>query len=1219
MKLPEVHWFYFLLAFLPNTALFQDICVINICSNSTSEDGDINCSCFTSLDEFREYPLTTSDVAIIFSNGTYLLDFCWKIVDISSLEVRKEYENSEVNIMCQEGGTLYIRNSTNVAITGLTFTNCSGQFSISVDGYNFSKPIMPAISIWFGCNLSLTNITIEDSITGLCIIDVSGTIRIDNVEITRHRVDYNTYNNFFAGNLFLHRDSTQVETKVRVSQLNISNFGDIDDKSPGKSVCIRSSGLTIFAGSPKVSYSVNDSVFSNNQGKLGGSLSILLVKLHKKVPVIALSKVILEGSNAVYGGGLYISLEETFWRTHNDNDIVKTRAIQMDSCIFRNNRAVSGGGLYIQWNKNIKCSSYHVLINSSNFTNNSVTGSGGLGLHCKVYINSAQHSELHVNISVKKCKFSSHYSTDIIKPETGVLFANSAELTLSSVNISDNKASGVFLVETRATFEGASFITLNRALSGGGISLCSKSLLYFRDNTKLLISNNRAETVGGGIVVNNKCPAEMSECFYQFYNKTINSINITVSSNKATIAGNNIFGGSIDTCYFFFVRNEENKNLRDTLHVPYNDATDLTSIASNPQHVCLANDNNFSCLKERSVSAFPGENVTIKVRVVGQLNGSVPGIVHVESSENLQLLTSEDIPFDSASFGELNIAVASKLNHSSTKHDISLHVGVGNSFVIFTEYSSIPPPRVYFYLKPCPMGFALQQNEDGKYLCSCKCCFENKIIKSCKLDNQSSVIVKKANTWIGHEQVNGEMSFISGDCPLDYCNKNKEVELEQQDLQCNHNRSGIMCGLCPSGWSMMLGTSRCSDTCSNLTLLFILPILLVGLLLIITISGLDLTITRGTINGVIFYANILQTFQSNVVDKHHVKVLSPTFQTFLSWFNMDMGVPTCFFKGMTTFSSVLLEGAFPLYLWLVAFTVVVLSNKNVRLTRFLGENPVQVVATLILLTYSKMLRVALSALRYTNIYVFDEEGHHHTTCMWYLDSTVKYLRSAEHITLFIIAILFITVTFPFTVSLLCIRNTFKLSNYCRCFSFIDKLKPFFDAYTGPFNDRARFWPGLLLLVRIIILFITITPNSHSYYVMNLIIFFLLSLMVCLKGVYKKRALDALEVFFLLNLAVIFATEGTKVDYRQQLYQQCKKVIINSSLFIYVVVVIAIVGYHVKLKLSQLKCLRARITQSLRMRSAFDVSNVIHQREEQLESCEAESPSSDHDRLINFSN
>ena len=101
-------------------------------------------------------------------------------------------------------------------------------------------------------------------------------------------------------------------------------------------------------------------------------------------------------------------------------------------------------------------------------------------------------------------------------------------------------------------------------------------------------------------------------------------------------------------------------------------------------------------------------------------------------------------------------------------------------------------------------------------------------------------------------------------------------------------------------------------------------------------------------------------------------------------------------------------------------------------------------------------------------------------------------------------------------------------------------------------------------------------------------------MVCLKGVYKKRALDALEVFFLLNLAVIFVIEGAKVDYRQQLYQQCKKVIINSSLFINMVVIITIAGYHVKLKLSQLNCLRARITQSSGMRPAFDASNVIHQ-------------------------
>ena len=90
------------------------------------------------------------------------------------------------------------------------------------------------------------------------------------------------------------------------------------------------------------------------------------------------------------------------------------------------------------------------------------------------------------------------------------------------------------------------------------------------------------------------------------------------------------------------------------------------------------------------MSAIPCEHVTIKVRVVGHINGSLPGIVHVESSENLQLLTRADIPFYNASLcGELNVTVAAKLNDSSTsRHNLSLHVGVGNSYVIFTEYSS---------------------------------------------------------------------------------------------------------------------------------------------------------------------------------------------------------------------------------------------------------------------------------------------------------------------------------------------------------------------------------------------------------------------------------------------------------------------------------------------------------------------------------------------------
>jgi len=1211
-----------LLVFLPSTFLLsQDICVRNNCLNRSSEGDKNNCSCFTSLKIFED-PLKTSDIDITFSNGSYTLDFCWKIVDISLVRVQKEDINSKVTIVCQEEGTLFVQNTTELTIAGLDFINCSGgQLSISIEGYSFSHSVRPALSIWFGYNLSLINVTVEDSITGLCVIDVGGTVRLDNVEITRHKnLDYN---NYFAGNLFLHRNFTVVETVVIISQLKISNFGFVNDFSLDKDIIIQPSGLTIFVNSSKVSYTVDNSVFSNNTGKFGGSLSLLLgtLKETEEEYVITLSRVTICKGKAVYGGGLFISFQASFWRLHNDNASKHIRAIKIANSSFLYNHAnANGGGLYIQWDQSLKFAlSYSALVIDSNFNSNSVSSNGGLGLHCKAYINSGLgRSELCINITVVKCNFSGHAVDYKTQPETetGVLFANSADnLTLKSVDISKNNASGIFLIDSKVTFTGKSFITFNRALLGGGINLCSKSLLNMNDNTELLILNNSAETVGGGIIINDKCPSEKPVCFYQFYRKTFNSISIKVHSNTARIAGNNIFGGSIATCYFYLVKSKHAEKQRRVLDVPFNNATDLSSVSSNPQHVCLVNGMDFYCLKRINISAFPGEKVTIKVRVVGQKEGSVPGMVHLKTSGNVKLLNSEDKPYNiPPSYKELNFKIARASNKlSSNNNSISLQVGVGTNFVIFTEYSRVPPPKLYIDFIKCPLGFSLQSKK-GSYICDCIQYFRN--VNDCKLVKQSGLIVKKANAWIGHEQFDGKMSYISGDCPLDYCDENYvEVELEDgQDFQCKYNRSGIMCGVCRQGWSMMFGSYQCSNSCSNITLLLVFPFLLVGLLLFIVISCLDLTITNGIINGAIFYANILQTFQSDALDKHPVKVLTSAIKTFLSWFNMDLGVPTCFFEGMAMFSKVLLGGAFPLYIWLIAFTVILLSNRNVRITRFLGKNPVHVVATLILLTYSKMLRVALSALRYTEIHVFDDRVY--PKRVWYLDGTVAYLRSSKHIILVTIAILFVTLTLPFTISLLCIKYIFKLSNYSRFFSFIDKLKPFFDAYTGPFKDRARFWPGLLLLVRIIVLLITIAPNNHSYYVVNLVIIFLLSLIVSLNGIYKKRILDALEVFFLLNLAVILATtERSKL-----LCQHCSKVVINSSLFIYIVVVIVIIGYHVILKLSQMKCLHVRITRSLQMRPAFDVSHVIRQRsEESLESCREDESPSDIDKLVNFSN
>jgi len=89
---------------------------------------------------------------------------------------------------------------------------------------------------------------------------------------------------------------------------------------------------------------------------------------------------------------------------------------------------------------------------------------------------------------------------------------------------------------------------------------------------------------------------------------------------------------------------------------------------------------------------------------------------------------------------------------------------------------------------------------------------------------------------------------------------------------------------------------------------------------------------------------------------------------------------------------------------------------------------------------------------------------------------------------------------------------------------VNKLRPFFDAYTGPCKDHYRFWPGLLLFIRLglyITLFvIKLNSDFHTgYLVMGICI--LLVFLACIfpKGVYKKWPLNVIEACYLINLGI----------------------------------------------------------------------------------------------------
>ena len=76
--------------------------------------------------------------------------------------------------------------------------------------------------------------------------------------------------------------------------------------------------------------------------------------------------------------------------------------------------------------------------------------------------------------------------------------------------------------------------------------------------------------------------------------------------------------------------------------------------------------------------------------------------------------------------------------------------------------------------------------------------------------------------------------------------------------------------------------------------------------------------------------------------------------------------------------------------------------------------------------------------------------------VWLYDANVSYFQGAKHIVLVIFSILVLLLLFlPYTLFLFC-------GHWLQtCFSWINKLKPFLDAYHAPYKKESRYWTGLL--------------------------------------------------------------------------------------------------------------------------------------------------------------
>jgi len=151
----------------------------------------------------------------------------------------------------------------------------------------------------------------------------------------------------------------------------------------------------------------------------------------------------------------------------------------------------------------------------------------------------------------------------------------------------------------------------------------------------------------------------------------------------------------------------------------------------------------------------------------------------------------------------------------------------------------------------CPTGFTKTNG-----ICQCYSKFKKIGITQCDINDQT--VVRPSNSWIATSiKNNSEIYHISLHCPFHYCvPHSSRINLSNPNSQCQFNRCGKLCGKCQHGLSTVFGSSLCQQ-CSSVYLLLIVPIAMTGLFLVFILFALNVTVTNGAINGLVFYVNVI--------------------------------------------------------------------------------------------------------------------------------------------------------------------------------------------------------------------------------------------------------------------------------------------------------------------------------------------------------------------------
>ena len=737
---------------------------------------------------------------------------------------------------------------------------------------------------------------------------------------------------------------------------------------------------------------------------------------------------------------------------------------------------------------------------------------------------------------------------------THIILPN-VELTIKNSTFQNSLSTAITLYSSFAILKGEVVFVNNIGIKGGALALIGSTLII-KTNTTVFLGNNHAYETGGAIYADNVEPRINLEGFrsYCFYLLHLNKTNVLddltqlliFKNNTASLGGDHVYGAVLksdcvsssfchdDNCRFSY------QTIGDVFkfHPDYN--TSWSAVSGDPTRLCICDSGGLpqcstaSMVYFNEIEVYPGQPFVISAVLVGGDFGTTTGTAHAhihnsnstlgKPEEYAQLILKNTICTNltysiwSNTSSELLYLTASKLTPDSLDHSIQDPNQLDEYIRNFTEDGIIDQRLLYVpivvnvTLVPCPPGLTLQNTPP---YCNCSSILIANGIE-CSSNSEGSSLRWSTLIWIGH---NGETDIMIARCPVDNCKMGqKNINIQKDpDAQCAFKHAGVLCGSCQNGYSLAIGSSHCIPCPNNNNLALLIFFAAAGFLLVVAIAIFNLTVTQGMINGLMFYANIVWAYQ-NAFFSHYPTGISAFLKTFLAWLNLDFGIETCFYNGMDMYGKIWLQFIFPFYIAAIFLLGVHYSSK---LSKILGNRSVPTLATLLFLSYAKLLRTIIASLQLADLKTYP---HGQTIRVWALEGNLTYSHH-KHVVLLLVTIpCFLLLWMPYTIILFSMQWLRKIDHY-KLLKPLAQYKPIYDAYFGPLKDKHQYWFGVLLLSQGVLLVVSsLTLNLVPIFSLLLLLTIATLLLCYLNHVktYKKLYVTLIESSFLLNLIVLTA-------------------------------------------------------------------------------------------------